>query len=32
MKACRVETLTVCGEMLCDIMYKGHEYIHCQLF
>jgi len=20
------ETLTVCGEMLCDVMYKGHEY------
>jgi len=20
------ETLTVCGEMLCDIVYKGHEY------
>ena len=32
MKAYRVETLTVCGEMLCDIMYKGHEYMHCQLF
>ena len=20
------ETLTVCGEMQCDILYKGHEY------
>ena len=27
LKAYTGETLAVCGEMLCDVVYKGHEYI-----
>ena len=26
MKTYTGETLAVCGEMLCDVVYKGHKY------